>query len=82
MRTLALSEETHKELMLIKLQMGYKSVEELERDMISEFKKNKLKQASQYFRSQLKKSGLSFKDFLALSEKARREVADEYSRSS
>lgn len=78
MKTLALSDETHRQLMEMKLQMGYKSVDELERDMISEFRKKRLDEASEWFRRGLKESGLTFRQFLKRSEKIRKELANEY----
>lgn len=79
MKTLALSEETHKQLMQMKLQMGYKTVDELEKEMIVEFRKNRLIDAGKWFRGELRRKKLSFDDFLEISQKVRRELADEYS---
>ncbi|MBI3588680.1 hypothetical protein HY995_00520 [Candidatus Micrarchaeota archaeon] len=78
LKTLAISEDTHRQLVELKAELGCSSVDEVERTLIVEFKKHKLREASAAFRSELGKSGLTFRQFLKRSEKTRVEIADEY----
>jgi hypothetical protein len=62
--TIALSAKSHKELTLLKIEEGFKNMDELVRDLIVEHKKNKLVKASEKVRSRMKELNLSLSDLI------------------
>lgn len=78
MKTLAISEGIHRQLMQLKVQMGYSSVDALEEDLISVFRKKKLHEASERFRKGMDARGLTLDKLLRESRKVRKELADQY----
>ena len=62
--TIALSSKSHRELTLLKIEEGFKNMDELVRDLIIEHKKNKLIKASQKVRSRMRKLNLSLSDLI------------------
>ena len=62
--TIALSAKSHKELTLLKLEEGFKNMDELVRDLIIEYKKNRLVKSSEKIRSRMKKLNLSLSDLI------------------
>ena len=78
MKTIALPEELHKELINLKLEQKDKNIAELLKRLILAYKEQKFLDNSQKFRAMLKKSGESFEEFLKESRKIREEIADEW----
>ena len=62
--TIALSTNSHKELTLLKVEEGYKNMDELIYRLIIEHKKNKLIQASKKIRARIKDLNLSISDLI------------------
>ncbi len=78
MKTIAVTEENHRELVNLKLQEGDKQVNNLISRLISEHKQRKFLEAGELFRKVLKEKGISFKELLKRSRKIREEIADEW----
>ena len=62
--TIALSSKSHKELTLLKIEEGFKNMDELISDLIIEHKKNKLIRASEMVRNRMKELNLSLSDLI------------------
>ena len=62
--TIALSTNSHKELTLLKIEEGYKNMDELIYRLIIEHKKNKLIEASKKIRARIKELNLSISDLI------------------
>ena len=62
--TIALSELSHKELTMLKLEEGYRNMDELIHQLIIEHKKSKLIAASQKIRDRMKELDLSVSDLI------------------
>ncbi len=77
MKTIALPEDLHKELMKIKLDNGSKNVSEIIKALVAEHQKQKFLEASKMFRKMLKDSGESFDEFLKEARKVKEEVVNE-----
>ncbi|HLD41936.1 MAG TPA: hypothetical protein VJB06_02785 [archaeon] len=77
MKTVALSEETHRDLVNLKLQAKVSSTDELVHRLIIEHRKQRLEKASQMFRDAMKEKGLTLKDILKDAEKVRKEIYEE-----
>ena len=78
MKTIALPEELHKEIMKLKLELGEKNTAELIEKLILSYKEQKFLEVSRLFREKLNESGIAFSDFLKKSRKIREEIADEW----
>ncbi len=78
MKTIALPEELHKELMLLRIQKGNKNIGELIKEMVVEYKKRRFIEASRIFKERLKEKNISFDELLKRSRKIREEIADEW----
>lgn len=76
MKTIALSEDTHKDLMRLKLEYRTSSSDKLLRKLIREHKKLKFLAASRLFRE--KTNGQSLKDISKEARKIREEVYAEW----
>lgn len=77
MKTLALSEKTHKELMTLKIEYNYSSAEDMVIEMLVEFKKERLLEASRIFREALHKKGMTIEEVMEASKNIKREVVNE-----
>ena len=62
--TIALSVNSHKELTMLRVEEGFKNMDELVRQLIIEHKKNKLIRASEKIRKRMKKLNLSLSDLI------------------
>ena len=62
--TIALSADSHKELSLLKIEEGFKNMDELVHQLIIEHKKNKLVQASKKIQDRKKELNLSISDLI------------------
>lgn len=76
MKTIALSEETHKNIAMLKLEYGVSSSEEILKKLIVEHKKIRLLAASRLF--QQKAKGMKAKDISKEAKKIRAEVYAEW----
>ena len=74
MKTVALSEETHRELLELKLKSKANSTDKLIHKLIVEHRKLKLLEASRLFRETADKKGLKIKDILREGENIRKEM--------
>ena len=77
MKSVVLSEETHKDLVELKLKEGIGSADKLVHKLIVEHRKQRLEKASQMFRDAMKEKGLTLKDILKDAEKIRKEIYEE-----
>lgn len=62
--TIALSSSSHRELSLLKIEEGYRNMDELIHKLIIEYKKNKLIKASQKIRARMKELNLTISDLI------------------
>ena len=62
--TIALSVNSHKELTMLKVEEGFKNMDELVRKLIIEHKKNKLIRASEKIRKRMKELDMSLSDLI------------------
>lgn len=63
--TIAVSEETRKRLMRLKIDEGARSMDELLARMLVEHRKARLLEASAKFRASLRKAGVRFEDLVS-----------------
>jgi predicted CopG family antitoxin len=63
--SIAVSDETRKRLMRLKLEEGSKSMDQLLDRMVTEYRKARLLDASATFRQKLKEQGVRFEDLVA-----------------
>lgn len=78
MKTIAIPEDLHKELMQLRLQKGNKNTAELIKEVLFEYRQKKFLEASNLFRKKLKEKNISFEELLKRSRKIREEIADEW----
>lgn len=78
MKTIGISEETHKELINLKLEERNRNIEEIIKKLIFIYKEKKFQEHSEKFRDVLKKNKKSFASFLKDSKKIREEIVDEW----
>jgi len=76
--TITVSEEVRRKLMGMKLELGYRSVEELLKAMIADFEEKQLEKASESFRKKLKERNLTLEGIMRENEKIRREIYKEW----
>lgn len=62
--TIALSANSHKKLTLLKIEEGYRNMDELIYRLIIEHKKNKLIESSKKVRARIKELNLSISDLI------------------
>ena len=62
--TVALSVDAHKKLSMLKIQEGFKNMDELIHQLIIEHKKNKLVAASKQIRSRMKELNFTISDLI------------------
>jgi len=78
MKSIGLSEDIHRKLVELRMQEGKKTAEELIKELIIEYKKQKFFEASKLFNKKLKQSNISFEDLLKKSSKIKEEISDEW----
>ncbi len=78
MKSVGISERVHRELMNLKINYGYKKTDALLEEMICEFKKEKLLEASRDIRKKMSERKISFKELMKKSKKIREEIYDEW----
>lgn len=76
MKTIALPEDLHRELLKLKIYNRNKNVAELIRKLVYEYRQKQFLEFSNLFRQRLKEKGMSFKEFLKKSEKIREELSN------
>jgi predicted CopG family antitoxin len=77
MKTIAIPEDLHRELVSLKLEGANKNAAELIRKLIGEYKKKRILEFSNLFRKKLAEKNISFEEFLRRSDKIREELANE-----
>ncbi len=75
MKTIGVSQKIHRELMSLKFEYGYRKTDALLEEMIKEFKKERLHQASKLFRNHMKKKRITLRH---VDEKVRKHREDIY----
>ncbi len=78
MKSIVISEETHRKFIEEKMQERAKTADELLGKMIIERRKQRLHAASKMFREALDKKGITLAELLRRSRKIREEIADEW----
>lgn len=78
MKTIALPEDTYKELISLKVQENDRSAAILINKLLLEYKKKRFLDAGILFRKKLNDKNISFSDFLKKSGKVKEEVSDEW----
>ena len=76
MKSIAIPEDLHKEIMLLRLQKGNKNIAELIKELLYSYRQKQFLEASHLFKEELKKKNISFEKFLKDSDKIREELAD------
>lgn len=76
--TISVSDDIRKKLLGMKVELGYKSIEELLQTMITYFENKQLERASELFRKKLKEKNLSLSDIQRENERIRKEVYAEW----
>jgi len=77
MKTIAIPEDLHKDLISLKLEAGDRTAAELIKKLIIEYRKQRLKEAGKMFRSKMKEKGVSLGELLRESRKVREDIANE-----
>ncbi len=62
--TIALSQASRKEMTIMKVEEGYRSMDELIHQLLMEHKKNKLVEASEMVRSRMEELNVSLSDLI------------------
>lgn len=78
MKTIAIPEELHKELLQLKIQKDKKNAAELINELIVEYKRQRFLNAGNIFRNAVKNKNVDFASFLKKSRKIREEIANEW----
>ncbi len=78
MKTIAIPEDLHKELINLKLELNDKNAAELIRKLVLSYKEKRFLEASNLFRKRLGEKNISFEDLLKKSKKIRGDIADEW----
>ena len=78
MKTVGISDKTHKNLITLKLEEGNKNIEDLIEKLILEYKKAKFSEASNLFNLKLKEKNVNFENFIKKSKKIKEEISDEW----
>lgn len=73
-KSIIVSEQTHRKLMLVKMEMGFKSMDDMLSKMVSEVSKARSLEASQRFRAGLGRRRLSLTKVTASGETIRIEL--------
>ena len=80
MKTVGIPENVHRELMNLKINYGYKNTALLLEDMVHEFRREKLLEASKEIRKKMSEKKISFKELMNRARKPREEIYDEWFR--
>lgn len=78
MKTIALPEDLHRELMELRLRKRNKNTAELIKELLYDYRERKFLEASALFRENLGEKNISFAELLKKSRKIREEIADEW----
>ena len=79
-KSLFVSEETHKSLMLAKMELGFRSVDDMLKELVVEVRKARFLEASDVFRSKVREKRLRLPAIQAKSEAVRVELFKEWFR--
>ena len=78
MKTIALPEDVHKDLVNLKLEEGEKNTAEIIKRLVIEFKRKRFEEASKLFRIKLRDSGIDFAELLKRSRKMKEVITNEW----
>mgnify|MGYP001569726071 FL=1 len=78
MKTIALPEDVHKDLVNLKLEEGEKNTAEIIKRLVIEFKRKRFEEASKLFRIKLRNSGIDFAELLKRSRKMKEVITNEW----
>ena len=73
-KSLFVSEETHKNLMLAKMELGFRSVDDMLKELVVEVRKARFLEASDVFKSRMREKRLSLSAIQDKSEAIRIEL--------
>ncbi len=73
-KSLFVSDQTHKSLMLAKIELGFRSVDEMLREIVAEVRKARFLEASDAFTSRMKEKRLTLPALQSKSEAVRVEL--------
>jgi len=75
--TISVTEGVKKELVRLKIELGYSSIDSLIKDAIAEIRNNRFGDASRLFRQKLKEKGLTVSDIQRQGAQIRKEIFGE-----
>jgi hypothetical protein len=75
--TISLSEDTKRELDRMKVDLGYRSMDALLKDILADVKNQRLEESSELFRRSLRDRGLTIKDVQVEGRRMRRQIYSE-----
>ena len=78
MKTIAIPEDVHKDLVNLKLEEGEKNTAEIIKRLVIEFKRKRFEEASKLFRIKLRDSGIDFAELLKRSRKMKEVITNEW----
>lgn len=78
MKTLAISEDIHRELVNMKLEQRERNISSIISKLVSDYKRKKLLEGSDLLRRKMNIKGLSFYELLKKSRNIREEIANEW----
>lgn len=78
MKTICVPERLHKEIITLKLEERQRNTAELIEQLVINYKKQKLFEASKLFRKSMKRKGMDFVDLLKKSKEMRKQIANEW----
>ncbi|MFA5772325.1 MAG: hypothetical protein WC974_06325 [Thermoplasmata archaeon] len=64
MSTIALPQDTLKELKLLQIEKGYRSMKDVVEDLLLEYKRSKFLAASENFKQRMKKRGIKIEELV------------------
>ncbi len=79
-KSLFVSDETHKSLMLAKMELGFHSVDDMLKEMVAEVRRARFLEASDEFRAKMREKRLSLPVLQRNSERVRIELFKEWFR--
>lgn len=79
-KSLFVSDETHKSLMLAKMELGFRSVDDMLREIVAEVRRARFLEASDEFRVKMREKRLSLPSLQKKSERVRVELFKEWFR--
>lgn len=81
-KSIFVSDETHRNLMLAKMEMGFRSLDDMLEELVVEVRKARFLEASEAFRAGMKRKGLSLRSVERKGEAIRIELFKKWLRES